>query len=120
LQLLAKNNGARQNKHRLNTPAVYIFWDSMQEQASSDVPQQPPLRWYDARARVACMRLSHWLRVPLATFIALEAALLQGGAQEGANEMSKEQLHSYHNSSGTNQLAAARGLLVRVMSSLRE
>jgi Protein of unknown function (DUF726) len=65
----------------------------------------PQLRWYDARARVACLRLAHWLRVPLATFTALEATFFHGAAAGGAPEAttpepaSRAQLHAYHSSS---------------------
>jgi hypothetical protein len=53
-------------------------------------------RWYDARSRVACMRLAHWLCVPMATFAALEASLFHTIEPSLAADASKEQLHSYH------------------------
>ena len=65
-------------------------------------PDKPlSLRWYDARARVACLRLAHWLRVPLATVTALEAALFATAANVATGAPTSDaQLHSYHDRSG--------------------
>ena len=56
-------------------------------------------RWYDARARVAALRLAHWLRVPCATFTALEVTALSAAAVNAAEPATREQLHKYHASS---------------------
>jgi hypothetical protein len=56
-------------------------------------------RWYDSRGRVAALRLSHWLRVPMPTFAAFEVASLSTAATSHPQPATAEQLHSYHASS---------------------
>lgn len=65
--------------------------DGMPQSREANAP-----RWYDARARVAALRLAHWLRVPAATFTALEVAALSAAAVGAAAPATREQLHKYH------------------------
>ena len=55
-------------------------------------------RWYDARARSACFRLAHWLRVPAPALHAIEQTLFEALSPRAAGNASKEELHSYHSS----------------------
>lgn len=56
----------------------------------------PTLRWYDARARVTALRVAHWLRVPRASFHALELELMGDASPAEAMAVSQASLHSYH------------------------
>ena len=60
------------------------------------VKSSPSLRWYDARARAAALRVAHWLRVPRASCHALELELMGDAPASEAMEVSQSSLHSYH------------------------
>lgn len=56
----------------------------------------PSLHWYDARSRVIMLRVAHWLRVPRASFHALELEVMGDVTPTEALEVSQASLHSYH------------------------
>jgi Protein of unknown function (DUF726) len=56
----------------------------------------PGVHWYDARARVTACRVAHWLRIPRASFYALELELMGDASPAEALEISQANLHSYH------------------------
>jgi hypothetical protein len=65
--------------------------------AKPDAELPMGVHWYDARARVAAMRVALWLRVPRASFQALELELLRDGPAD-AQQVPDADLRSYHSS----------------------
>eukprot|EP00892_Ulva_mutabilis_P001645 jgi/Ulvmu1/11481/UM077_0025.1 len=52
-------------------------------------------RWYDSRARVAALRVAHWLRVPMPSFEALELELLGDQVDSQEQQGTKDRLKAF-------------------------
>lgn len=82
--------------------AAAASFQGVREIISAAIPTTPltadtpaSTRWYDSRARVAALRVAHWLRVPMPSFQALELELLGDNVDDQQQTGTKDRLSSF-------------------------